>query len=110
MIRAGAPPSRRQRIARLAGLAALLALALDLTRPPARQWSARAELALIRLYRETLARPLGGLGVACRFEPTCSRYAEATIAADGALLGTARAGWRIVRCGPWTRPGSSDPP
>jgi hypothetical protein len=50
------------------------------------------------------------LGVSCRFEPTCSRYAEGAIRADGALIGTLRAVHRIGRCGPWTRPGTDDPP
>lgn len=49
-------------------------------------------------------------GIRCRFEPTCSRYAEAAIARDGALRGGARAAWRIARCGPWTPQGTVDPP
>jgi putative membrane protein insertion efficiency factor len=102
--------SRRARVAGLAGGALLVLLAFDLARPPARQWSARAELAAIALYRAALSEALGEAGVRCRFTPTCSRYAEAAIRADGALVGTLRAAGRILRCGPWTPAGSVDPP
>jgi putative membrane protein insertion efficiency factor len=92
-------------------LGVLLALlGFDLSRAPARQWTARAELAAIAAYQRRLSPWLVRGGVACRFEPTCSRYAAAAIRADGALVGTARATWRVLRCGPWTRPGTLDPP
>jgi uncharacterized protein len=88
-----------------------LALAAgDLSRPPARQWSARAELASIAGYRRWLVPVFSAAGVRCRFEPCCSRYAEDAIRAQGALIGTARALVRIARCGPWTAPGTLDPP
>jgi uncharacterized protein len=48
--------------------------------------------------------------VRCRFEPSCSRYAEGAIRKDGALVGAARATWRVLRCGPWTEAGTYDPP
>jgi putative component of membrane protein insertase Oxa1/YidC/SpoIIIJ protein YidD len=54
--------------------------------------------------------PKKWLGVGCRFTPTCSRYAEGAVRRDGALVGTARAVWRIARCGPWTPAGTHDPP
>jgi hypothetical protein len=84
--------------------------ALDLTRPPATQASARFELVLLHFYRARLSPWIGAAGVRCRFEPTCSRYAEAAIAESGGLIGPLRAAWRIVRCGPWTPPGSVDRP
>lgn len=87
-----------------------VALALDLARAPERQWTARAELWAIERYRAGLSPWLVRGGVRCKFEPTCSRYAEAVIRRDGALLGTLRAGWRVLRCGPWTRAGTVDPP
>ena len=91
--------------------AALFAVLLwDLVRPPADQWSARALLAGIHLYQATLSRRLPTVGVSCRFEPTCSHYAESSIRKHGALKGTARAGWRLLRCGPWTEKGTADPP
>lgn len=91
-------------------LAALGLLTADLARPPAEQLSARALLAAIDLYQATLSPRIGRLGARCRFEPTCSHYGEAVIRRDGALVGGARATWRILRCGPWTPAGTKDPP
>jgi uncharacterized protein len=86
------------------------ACVFDATRPPARQVSARVALAGIRFYQRALAPLSASTGVVCRFTPTCSRYAEAVISRDGIVRG----GWlslkRIVRCGPWTTPGTKDPP
>lgn len=101
-------PARRRALAAASALVALLAW--DLSRPPAAQWTARAELAAIGRYRRWLSPALGRAGVRCRFEPSCSRYAEAAIRADGALVGTARALARVARCGPWTPAGTVDPP
>jgi len=100
------PRARRWLVA--LGLAALLAF--DLARPPADQLSARFLLAGIHLYQATLSRGMGRIGVQCRFQPTCSHYAEGAIEKDGALVGSARAVWRIARCGPWTPAGTVDPP
>jgi putative component of membrane protein insertase Oxa1/YidC/SpoIIIJ protein YidD len=102
--------TRRRRILLAAALVSSLLLALDLTRPPARQLSARALLCGISLYRAHGSVWTRRLGVRCRFEPTCSRYAQVVIARDGALVGSMRAGWRILRCGPWTPPGTRDEP
>jgi putative membrane protein insertion efficiency factor len=55
-------------------------------------------LGLVRAYRKLLS-PL--LGANCRFEPTCSAYAEEALRTHGGLCG----GWlslrRICRCHPW---------
>ena len=96
-------------VAAVAIAVALLA-AVDLARPPAAQVSARLLLAGIHGYQGSLSRRLARAGVRCRFQPTCSRYAEGAIRADGALVGSLRAGWRILRCGPWTAAGTVDPP
>jgi hypothetical protein len=84
--------------------------AIDLSRPPSEQLAARALLTGIRVYRATAARPLAALGVRCRFQPSCSRYAEAVILRHGAAAGLARASWRLLRCGPWTAAATADPP
>jgi putative membrane protein insertion efficiency factor len=91
-------------------LGATALLALDLARAPERQWTARAELWAIAGYQSTLSPWLARAGTRCRFTPSCSRYAEAAIRADGALVGTARALGRLARCGPWTSAGTIDPP
>jgi hypothetical protein len=102
---------RRDRQRRwLVVLAVLALLAFDLARPPSEQISAAVELAAINVYQATLSPRMSGLGVHCRFRPTCSHYAEAVIRQDGALVGTARAALRIARCGPWTPAGTVDPP
>lgn len=107
---APARPSSRRRRFLVAAAAALALLILDLARSPERQWTARAELAAIGRYRSWISPLLSRGGVRCRFEPSCSRYAEGAIRADGALVGTVRAAWRILRCGPWTAAGTVDPP
>ncbi|HXT20137.1 MAG TPA: membrane protein insertion efficiency factor YidD [Thermoanaerobaculia bacterium] len=94
----------------LAALALGLVLALDLARPPSHQLSARALVGAIHVYQATLSPRLGAAGVRCRFKPSCSHFAEGAIKKDGALVGSARAAWRILRCGPWTPSGTYDPP
>jgi putative membrane protein insertion efficiency factor len=85
-------------------------LVWDLTRPPLEQWSARLLLGGIDTYQRYLSPAAGRAGVRCRFEPTCSHYAAAAIRKYGALGGSWRATWRILRCGPWTAAGTLDPP
>ena len=60
----------------------------------------------IRFYR----RYLSGLKrvPTCRFVPTCSEYALKAIEKRGALIGTLKAIWRILRCNPLCR-GGYDP-
>jgi putative membrane protein insertion efficiency factor len=57
------------------------------------------------LYRGLIS-PL--LGAGCRFEPSCSRFAEQAIARHGFFRGTALALARIGRCHPF-HPGGYDP-
>ena len=105
-----AEPTRRYSRWWLLLLVPLLALAFDLTRPPPQQMSARLLIAGIHLYRQTTSPWMPVIGARCRFEPTCSRYAEASIRRHGALVGSARAAGRLARCGPWTPAGTNDPP
>ena len=99
-----------RRRGRLLVLAIAALLVIDWCRPPARQWSAWLELAAIHGYQAAVSPWLARGGVRCRFTPTCSHYATAVVARDGALVGTVRAAWRVVRCGPWTPAGTLDPP
>ena len=85
-------------------------LAWDLSRAPLDQSSARLLLGGIYSYQRFLSPVLGRAGVRCRFEPSCSRYAAASIRKHGALVGSWRATWRVIRCGPWTPAGTVDPP
>ena len=88
----------------------LLALAIDVRRAPDQQWSARAALAAIHGYQATLSRVYAGMGVQCRFTPSCSQYGEACIQHFGMVRGGWMAVKRVVRCGPWTPMGTVDPP
>jgi uncharacterized protein len=44
----------------------------------------------------------------CKYEPTCSRYAAEAIRRYGILRGLVLAGWRLLRCNPWSY-GGYDP-
>ena len=45
----------------------------------------------------------------CKYEPTCSLYAVRAIEEYGILRGLVLAGWRVLRCNPWSH-GGYDPP
>ena len=62
-------------------------------------------MVLIRIYRWTLS-PL--LGPSCRFEPSCSVYAEEAVERHGAWRGSGLALRRLSRCHPFCR-GGIDP-
>jgi putative membrane protein insertion efficiency factor len=44
----------------------------------------------------------------CKYEPTCSRYAVGAVRQYGILRGLVLAGWRLLRCNPWSY-GGYDP-
>lgn len=44
----------------------------------------------------------------CKYEPTCSRYAVGAVREYGILKGLVLAGWRLLRCNPWSY-GGYDP-
>lgn len=48
------------------------------------------------------------LGLCCRFHPTCSHYALASIREYGVFKGGLQALWRLMRCHPWSQ-GGYDP-
>ena len=73
----------------------------EITRLPA-----RAVILAVRIYQFTLS-PL--LGRQCRFEPTCSHYMIGAIEKYGAVRGTLKGLWRIIRCNPFCA-GGYDPP
>jgi putative membrane protein insertion efficiency factor len=67
---------------------------------------ARLLVVIITLYQRTLSRLLGG---ACRFEPSCSRYAIACLEGHGAVRGSLLSIVRLCKCHPF-HPGGYDPP
>lgn len=66
---------------------------------------ARGVATLIEAYR-WLISPL--LPPSCRFEPSCSRYAQDALRQHGLRRGARLAVGRILRCGPWSS-GGYDP-
>ncbi len=44
----------------------------------------------------------------CKYEPTCSAYAEDAVRELGILRGSVVAAWRVIRCNPWSH-GGYDP-
>lgn len=73
--------------------------------PTYRLWPRRALALPVRAYRLLLSPWLGS---ACRFEPTCSRYALDALEQRGAAVGSYLAARRILRCHPWCN-GGLDP-
>lgn len=71
---------------------------------------AKLLIALVRLYQLSISPVLVGLfGPACRFEPSCSRYAVACLATHGALRGGLLSVKRLCKCHPF-HPGGIDLP
>ena len=44
----------------------------------------------------------------CKYHPSCSNYAAQAIREFGILRGLVLAGWRLLRCNPWSH-GGHDP-
>ena len=65
----------------------------------------RVVLAPIHAYRRWVSP---ALPQRCRYEPSCSAYAEQAILRYGILRGGILAGWRLRRCNPWSH-GGYDP-
>jgi len=62
-------------------------------------------IGLIWFYRVTL----GALfPTTCKYHPSCSEYAVQAIRRHGLVRGSVLAGWRLLRCNPWSR-GGFDP-
>ncbi|MFV0679407.1 membrane protein insertion efficiency factor YidD [Ottowia sp.] len=64
-----------------------------------------ALIGLLKAYRLLLSPWLGS---ACRFEPTCSRYAIEALEQHGAAAGSYLTLRRLARCHPWCE-GGCDP-
>jgi uncharacterized protein len=62
-------------------------------------------VAPIRLYQRVLSP---AVGERCKYYPSCSEYAAQAITRFGILRGLVLAGWRLLRCNPWSH-GGFDP-
>jgi uncharacterized protein len=84
--------------------------------PAFARFDARSARALSRLLRLIVTAPIvlyrrfvsPALPRRCKYEPTCSRYAVEAIRSYGVLRGVVLAGWRLLRCNPWSY-GGYDP-
>jgi putative membrane protein insertion efficiency factor len=56
-------------------------------------------IALVYAYRWTVSPLLGGR---CKYHPSCSRYALDALQEYGFVKGSILAGWRLLRCNPWS--------
>ena len=56
----------------------------------------------LHLYRRVIS-PL--FGQRCRYYPSCSQYAVEAVREYGLVRGSVLAGWRVLRCNPWSRGG-----
>jgi uncharacterized protein len=45
----------------------------------------------------------------CKYHPTCSEYAVGAVREFGAVRGMILAGWRLLRCNPWSKGGVDYP-
>ena len=59
-------------------------------------------IAPIRLYQRWISP---GLAPRCRYYPTCSAYAVEAIRELGPVRGLILAGWRLLRCNPFSHGG-----
>jgi len=67
----------------------------------------RAIIGLIRGYQLTVS-PL--TGPRCKYYPSCSHYGVEAVRVHGAVVGSALAMWRVMRCNPWSVGGVDDVP
>ena len=72
---------------------------------PFRRAARAAVLAPVFAYRKLISPALPRR---CKYEPTCSRYAVDAVREYGILRGLVLAGWRLLRCNPWSY-GGYDP-
>jgi putative membrane protein insertion efficiency factor len=59
----------------------------------------------VRAYRRVLSPALPRR---CKYHPSCSAYAVEAVRSFGVIRGSVLAGWRLLRCNPWSH-GGYDP-
>lgn len=67
---------------------------------------ARSALVVVLRFYQRFISP--GFGQRCKYYPSCSEYAIQAVQHFGILRGLVLAGWRLLRCNPWSR-GGFDP-
>jgi putative membrane protein insertion efficiency factor len=61
-----------------------------------------AAMGVVHLWRWTLSPLFAG---SCKYHPSCSQYALDALRAHGFFKGSVLAGWRLLRCNPWSHGG-----
>ncbi len=61
-----------------------------------------AFVAPIRFYQRAISPALPSR---CKYHPSCSHYAVDAVRRYGVLRGIVLAGWRLLRCNPWSHGG-----
>jgi putative membrane protein insertion efficiency factor len=61
-----------------------------------------AGIALVYGYRYSLGLLFPG---SCKYHPSCSQYAIDALRRYGLVRGSVLAGWRLLRCNPWSHGG-----
>jgi putative membrane protein insertion efficiency factor len=61
-----------------------------------------AAIGLVRLYQVLLSPLFAG---SCKYHPSCSQYAIDALRRYGLVRGSVLAGWRLLRCNPWSHGG-----
>jgi uncharacterized protein len=59
----------------------------------------------VRVYRRLISP---ALPKRCKYHPSCSEYAVEAVRSHGVFRGAVLAGWRLLRCNPWSH-GGFDP-
>jgi uncharacterized protein len=59
-------------------------------------------IAPIRLYQRAISPAIPSR---CKYYPSCSEYAVQAVRRYGVLRGVVLAGWRLLRCNPWSHGG-----
>jgi uncharacterized protein len=59
-------------------------------------------IGLVHLYRYTIGAVLPP---SCKYHPSCSQYAIDAMREHGLVRGSILAGWRLLRCNPWSHGG-----
>ncbi|MGO9955296.1 MAG: membrane protein insertion efficiency factor YidD [Solirubrobacteraceae bacterium] len=68
-------------------------------------WLRKIVVFPIRVYQMLLSPAIGDH---CKYYPSCSEYAAQAVDRFGILRGLVLAGWRLLRCNPWSH-GGYDP-
>ena len=64
-------------------------------------------IAPIRIYQRLVSPFLPAN--TCKYHPSCSQYAIDALRKHGLLRGLLLAGWRLLRCNPWSHGGVDYP-